>query len=92
MDLQKKVKHNIVNFEFHYWAEISGAIEHFVKKHNGYYPLPYTMASKILGVPADKIISNGEDKVHYKRMIGTDGDWYIKMISGFKDESSYNKS
>ena len=88
--LQEIVKHNIKNFELHYWAEVSGAIEHYFKKHNG-YPVPNTMASEILGVPADRIKLYSGDKVHYEKMIGSDGDWYTKMIFGFKDESTFNR-
>lgn len=88
--LQEIVKHNITNLNLHYWAEVSGAIEHYFKKHNG-YPMPNTMASEILGVPADRIKLCDEDKVHYERIIGPDGDWYVKMIFGIKDEATFNR-
>ena len=88
--LQEIVKHNIVNLDIHYWAEVSGAIEHYFKKHNG-YPMPNTMANEILGVPVDRIKLCVEDKVHYERMIGSDGDWYVKMIFGIKDEATFNR-
>lgn len=88
--LQEIIKHNIKNLDFHYWAEVSGAIEHYFKKHNG-YPMPNTMASEILGVPAERIRLCPEDKVHYERMIGSDGDWYVKMIFGIKDEETFNR-
>ena len=88
--IQEIIKHNIKNLDLHYWAEVSGAIEHYFKKHNG-YPMPNTMASEILGVPADRIKLCEEDKVHYERIIGTDGDWYVKMIFGIKDEATFNR-
>ena len=75
--------------ECHVTVEVSGAIENYFKKHNG-YPLPNVMASEILGIPADRIKLCG-DKVHYERMIGSDGDWYTKMIFGIKDESIFNR-
>lgn len=90
--LQEIIKHNIKNLNLHYWAEVSGAIEHYFKKHNG-YPIPNTMANEILEVPANKIRLCSGDKVHYERMIGigSNGDWYVKMIFGIKDEATFNR-
>ena len=82
------------DFEFHpYWVEGSGAIEHFFKKQNAYYPIPNTMASEILGVPADRIRACSGDKVHYERMIGSDSDpdWRVKMMIGVQDEATFNR-
>ena len=82
------------DFEFNpYWVEGSGAIEHFFKKQNAYCPIPNTMASEILGVPADRIRPCSGDKVHYERMIGSDSDpdWRVKMIIGVQDEATFNR-
>ena len=52
--LEQIIQNNIINSGLHYWAEVSGAIEHYFKKHNG-FPMPNTLASKILQVNENDI-------------------------------------
>ncbi|MCR5026719.1 MAG: hypothetical protein K6A34_04700 [Methanobrevibacter sp.] len=37
--LQSIIKDDIIKVDYHFWAEVSGAIEHYFKKYNG-YPMP----------------------------------------------------
>ena len=83
--LQQIVQHTISELELHYWTEVSGVIEYYFKKHKG-FPMPNTIASKILGVPEDKIILSKKDMVHYDRVIERDREKFTKMIYGIKSE------
>ena len=76
--------------ELHYWTEVSGIIEHYFKKHNG-YPIPNTVASKILQVPDNHITPSKKDMVHYNRVIGQDGEKFTKMICGLKSEEIFQE-
>lgn len=84
--LQAIIEHDIENYKGWYWAEVSGAIEHYFKKYNG-YPIPNFYASELLG----KDVKLNEDGVHYERPIGIDGDIFTKAIYGFKSEEFLNK-
>lgn len=89
--LQSIIRDNIMHNGLHYWAEVSGAIEHYFKKHNG-FPMPSLMASKILNVSEDKIILSDKDNVHYRRQIGKDpSDVFTKMIFGIKSMEIFNE-
>ena len=85
------IQHTISELELHYWTEVSGAIEHYFKKHNG-YPMPNTMASKILQVPEDQITLSKKDLVHYDRPIGPDKEIFTKMIFGIKSEEIFQEA
>lgn len=87
--LQQIIKDNIANFDLHYWAEVSGPIEHWFKKHNG-YPMPNIFASDILQINPEKIILSNSDEVHYEREIG-DGGLFRKMIFGCPSEEIFNE-
>ena len=89
--LQEIIKDDIKNYKLHYWCEVSGAIEHYFKKYNG-YPIINKFVYQILNISEDKI-RLCEDNVHYEREIGfkDNREWYQKMIYGFKDEETYNK-
>ena len=89
--LQQIIQHTISELELHYWTEVSGAIEHYFKKHNG-YPMPNTIASKILQIPDNHIIPSKKDMVHYDRVIGQDGEKFTKMIYGIKSEEIFQKA
>ena len=82
--LQMIIQDNIKNFDLHYWAEVSGAIEHYFKKHNG-YPMPNILANDILNIDPSRIKLSNRDKVHYSREIGSDGEMFEKMIFGAKN-------
>lgn len=89
--LQQIIQHTISELELHYWTEVSGVIEYYFKKHNG-FPMPNTIASKILGVPEDKIILSKKDMVHYDRVIGRDREKFTKMIYGIKSEEIFQEA
>ena len=89
--LQQIIQHTISELELHYWTEVSGVIEYYFKKHNG-FPMPNTIASKILGVPEDKIIPSKKDMVHYDRVIGRDREKFTKMIYGIKSEEIFQEA
>ena len=89
--LQQIIQHNIKNADLHYWAEVSGAIEYYFKKHNG-FPMPNTLASEILQVPESDIVKSQTDNVHYERAVGEQGEMYTKMIFGIKSEDIFLKA
>lgn len=84
---QQITQHTISEFGLHYWTEVSGIIEHYFKKHNG-YPIPNTVASKILGIPDIQITPSNKDMIHYNRVIGVD-EAFTKMICGIKSEEIF---
>lgn len=89
--LQQIIQHNITHNDLHYWAEVSGAIEYYFKKHQG-FPIPNTLAAEVLQVRPSQIILSNRDAVHYERPIGPQGEYYEKMIYGFKNEEIYKKT
>ena len=88
--LQQIVQHTISELVLLFWAEVSGAIEHYFKKHDG-YPMPNTIASKILQVSEKLITPSKKDMVHYDRVIGQDGEKFTKMIYGIKSEEIFQE-
>ena len=88
--LQHIIKNNIENSDLHYWAEVSGAIEYYLKKHNG-YPMPNTLASEILNI-SESEIKPLTDFVHYERPIGENREIFTKMIFGIKSEDIFQKA
>ena len=89
--LQQIIQHTISELELHYWSEVSGAIEHYFKKHNG-FPMPNTMASKILQIPEKDITISNKDMVHYDRPIGKDREVFTKMIFGIKSDEIFQQA
>lgn len=89
--IQQIIKHSIDNANIHYWAEVSGAIEHYFRKYNG-YPMPNVLAHEILEIDPSNIILSNNDIVHYERPIGPDKDIFEKMIYGIKSEEIFNKA
>ena len=83
--IQQIVQHTITELKLHYWAEVSGAIERYFKRHNG-YPMPNSIASKILGVSDNLVIPSKKDMVHYDRIIEKNEERFTKMIYGLKSE------
>ncbi|MGM9745978.1 MAG: hypothetical protein ACI30H_03355 [Paludibacteraceae bacterium] len=88
--LQYIIKNNIDHSDLHYWAEVSGAIEHYFKKHNG-YPMPNTLASEILNINENELVLS-KDFVHYDRPIGVHREIFTKMIFGIKSEEIFQKA
>ena len=86
--LQEIIKDDIAKTESHYWAEVSGAIEYYFKKYNG-YPMPNIVAHKILSVDEDSLRLSTKDEVHYERIIGR--EWYEKMIFGIKNDDIFQQ-
>ena len=86
--LQQLIQYDIVNFDLHYWAEVSGHIEYYFKKYNG-FPMPSSKAGEILNIPQSEI-HELDDKVHYQRPIGVNGELYTKMIYGIKSKEIFN--
>ena len=89
--LQQIIQHTISELELHYWSEVRGAIEHFCKKHTG-FPMPHTMAGKILQIPEKDITISNKDMVHYDRPIGKDREVFTKMIFGIKSDEIFQQA
>ena len=89
--LQQIIQHTISELELHYWTEVSGIIEYYFKKHNA-FPMPNTIASKILQVDEDQIILSKKDNIHYDRFFGQDRDRFTKMIYGIKSEEIFQEA
>ena len=87
--IQAIVQDDIKQMDYHFWAEVSGAIEHYFKKYNG-YPMPNVLASEILNIDEDSLRMSSTDNVHYERIISN--EWFEKMIFGIKSEEIYNKA
>lgn len=88
--IQQHVQDDIINYQLMCWAEVSGAIEYFFNKYNG-FPMPNFMAANILGINPKLITLSNNDDVHYERPIGPYGEKFTKMIFGFKSEEAYNE-
>ena len=84
--IQAIIKDDIEKFDYHFWAEVSGAIEHYVKKYNG-YPMPNILAPEILSISSELIRPSKNDNVHYERQISD--EWFEKMIYGAKSKEVY---
>ena len=89
--LQQIIQHTISELELHYWTEVSGVIEYYFKKHNG-FPMPNAIASKILQVSDGSIIPSKKDNIHYDRFFGQDRDRFTKMIYGIKSEEIFQEA
>ena len=85
--IQTITQDDISKLDLHYWAEASGAIERFFKKHNG-YPMPNIFATKLLGTDDESIRLSKIDMVHYERTISE--EWFEKIIFGIQSEDIYN--
>ena len=84
--IQAIIKDDIEKFDYHFWAEVSGAIEHYFRKYNG-YPMPNILAPEILSVSSELIRPSKNDNVHYERQISD--EWFEKMIYGAKSKEVY---
>lgn len=87
--LQSIIKDDILKVDYRFWAEVSGAIEHYFKKYNG-YPMPNLLAPKILQVSEESIRISSKDLEHYERLIAD--EWYEKMIFGIKSEEVFQEA
>lgn len=84
--IQAIIKDDIEMFDYHFWAEVSGAIEHYFRKYNG-YPMPNILAPEILSISSELIRLSKNDNVHYERQISN--EWFEKMIYGAKSKEVY---
>ena len=86
--LQSIIKDDILKADYRFWAEVSGAIEHYFKKYNG-YPMPNLLVPKILQVSEESIRLSSKDLEHYERLIAD--EWYEKMVFGIKSEEVFQE-
>ena len=84
--IQAIIKDDIEKLDYHFWAEVSGAIEHYFRKYNG-YPMPNILAPEILSISSELIRLSKNDNVHYERQISN--EWFEKMIYGAKSKEVY---
>ena len=56
------------------------------------YPIPNTVASKILQVSDNLITPSKRDMFHYDRVIGQDGETFTKMIYGIQSEDIFQEA
>lgn len=87
--IQAIIKDDIEKFDYHFWAEVSGAIEHYFRKYNG-YPMPNILAPEILSISSELIRLSKNDNVHYERQISN--EWFEKMIYGAKSKEVYEEA
>lgn len=88
--LQDILKTDIQDKASWIWMEVSGPIEHYVKKYNG-YPLPNYLVSKQLRKKDIDITDLSTDGFHYKRIIGNSGAPVEKVIFGFRNQEIANE-
>ncbi len=84
--IQAIIKDDVEKFDYHFWAEVSGAIEHYFRKYNG-YPMPNILAPEILNISSEAIRLSKNDNVHYEQQISN--EWFEKMIYGAKSKEVY---
>lgn len=88
--LKQIIQSDIVDLDMHFWAEVSGAIEHYFQKFNG-YPMPNMLAPEILKMEQD-IFRFDSDNAHYERPIGENREYYRKIIYGIKNKEMFDKA
>lgn len=72
------------------WGEVSGNVEKYFKKFNG-YPLPNELVAEILNKSPDSIrLMN--DGFHYSRKIGSNDDETAKIVFGFPDKETAERA
>ena len=72
------------------WGEVSGAIEHYFKKFEG-YPLPNSLVAEVLKKNPDDI-ELSKDGFHYKRKIGANNEATEKVVYGFPNQDVANRA
>ena len=72
------------------WGEVSGAIEHYFKKFEG-YPLPNSLVVEVLKKNQDDI-ELSKDGFHYKRKIGKNTEATEKVVYGFPSQDVADKA
>lgn len=88
--VQEIIKDDIAPYDRWYWAEVSGAIEHYFEKHNG-FAIPNIYVAKITGkdIPQDDLLPDG---FRYNRLVGTGDDAFIepKQLFGFANRAVFD--
>lgn len=74
------------NYSKWHWAEVSGPLEHWFKKYNG-YPIPVEFIPTLLD--NRKEIIPLSDGAHYKRLLNG-GIEITKIMYGFKDQTVFD--
>lgn len=88
-DLEAIIARDAKDPELFHWAEVSGVIEHWFKKHEG-YPIPNEEAIKLLP-NVKSVVSLSDDSYHYDRLIGVNKERMTKCVFGFNDKDLYEK-
>lgn len=83
------IKSDVAPYENWVWGEVSGNVEKYFKKFEG-YPLPNSLVAEVLDKDSDRI-ELSEDGFHYKRKIAGNDDATEKVIYGFKDREVANR-
>jgi len=88
-DVQEIIKRDIRNFNCFYWAEVSGVIEHWFKKHNG-FPIPNHYVKEM--IPNGRSVKSlSDDGYHYIRLLGPHKTPTTKCVFGFRDSKILNE-
>lgn len=83
------IKSDVAPYTNWVWGEVSGSVEKYFKKFEG-YPLPNSLVADVLDKDSSKI-ELSEDGFHYKRKIANNDDATEKVIYGFKDKETADK-
>lgn len=84
------VKSDVSPYTSWIWGEVSGAIEHYFKKFEG-YPLPNEFVVEVLHKSPDDI-ELLDDGFHYRRKIGSNSNATEKVIYGFPNKEIADKA
>lgn len=78
------IKSDVAPYTNWIWGEVSGVIEHYFKKFEG-YPLPNSLVAEVLKKNSDDITLS-KDGFHYKRKIGANESATEKVVYGFPNQ------
>lgn len=84
------IKSDVESYSNWVWGEVSGKVEKYFKKYEG-YPLPNELVAEVLEKNPNSILLSN-DGFHYKRKIGNNGTATEKVIYGFKDAATMKKA
>jgi hypothetical protein len=83
------IKSDVSPYDNWVWGEVSGSVEKYFKKFEG-YPLPNSLVAEVLDKEPSKILLS-EDGFHYKRKIVDNIDATEKVIYRFKDRETADR-
>lgn len=88
--VQEIIKDDIAPYDRWFWAEASGAIEHYFEKHGG-YAIPNIYVEQITGktIPQEDLLPDG---FRYNRLVGTGDSAFVepKQLFGFANKSVFD--